>query len=179
MAFGIGSSVSLSYVFLPKMHICHCIVAYTTCSCTTVPSCFFCTFRVARIAKSVAVLLVIVGCFITFVYMSAILPDRAFDVASYVPIKSLLSNSTQMPNVTRSDLPRMVTTREKTAGGNLTKDFQVASGPCKERLPKDLKVWDKDLPLTAIASPWRSGNTWVRHLLQQVTGKLLFVTMMM
>lgn len=36
---------------------------------------------------------------------------------------------------------------------------------------KALTLADHDLNLTALASPWRSGNTWVRHLLQQATGK--------
>ena len=46
----------------------------------------------------------------------------------------------------------------------VVKRFRLA---CKD----DMKLSDTPLPLTALASPWRSGNTWVRHLLQEATGK--------
>ncbi|KAL4227618.1 hypothetical protein ACF0H5_013059 [Mactra antiquata] len=41
---------------------------------------------------------------------------------------------------------------------------------CSERKKWKYKPMTKNLPLTALASPWRSGNTWLRHLLQMATG---------
>jgi len=41
---------------------------------------------------------------------------------------------------------------------------------CKERLPGQLSLTPFPVPRTALASPWRSGNTWLRHLVQQATG---------
>ncbi|KAH3873780.1 hypothetical protein DPMN_037020 [Dreissena polymorpha] len=45
--------------------------------------------------------------------------------------------------------------------GNLT---------CRQRMPRDLRLTPCDLPVTALASPFRCGNTWLRHLVQQATG---------
>jgi len=41
---------------------------------------------------------------------------------------------------------------------------------CRERLPSQLSLTPFPVPRTALASPWRSGNTWLRHLVQQATG---------
>jgi len=41
---------------------------------------------------------------------------------------------------------------------------------CRERLPNQLSLTPFPVPRTALASPWRSGNTWLRHLVQQATG---------
>ncbi|KAH3893201.1 WSCD family member AAEL009094-like [Dreissena polymorpha] len=41
---------------------------------------------------------------------------------------------------------------------------------CREREAKDIRLTPRDVPFTALASVWRSGNTWVRHLVQQATG---------
>lgn len=45
------------------------------------------------------------------------------------------------------------------------------SRACHQKASSELHLAPYDLSLTALASPWRSGNTWVRHLLQQATGK--------
>ncbi|XP_052777771.1 WSC domain-containing protein 1-like [Mya arenaria] len=41
---------------------------------------------------------------------------------------------------------------------------------CSEWLPKQLELVPIKVPRTALSSPWRSGNTWLRHLVQQATG---------
>ncbi|XP_053408235.1 WSC domain-containing protein 1-like isoform X2 [Mercenaria mercenaria] len=49
-------------------------------------------------------------------------------------------------------------------------DTLSSSIECRRRKSKQFRLSAGELPLTALASPFRSGNTWVRHLLQMATG---------
>lgn len=48
--------------------------------------------------------------------------------------------------------------------------FVSQKSSCVQRRAGKVVLSDHDLPLTAMASPWRTGNTWIRHLLQMATG---------
>ncbi|WAR25457.1 WCSD-like protein [Mya arenaria] len=41
---------------------------------------------------------------------------------------------------------------------------------CRERPSGDIRLSPVELAFTGLVGPWRAGNTWVRHLLQQATG---------
>ena len=96
--------------------------------------------------------------------MKSVTSEESMRISGISDIKSNNRNREPMPKIQTNIQRRNIT--------NITENFKIGSDNCTK---KKVTLSRTKLPITGLVSFPGSGNTWTRHLIQQMTGTNLYI----